>query len=162
MSGGGSSAVDVNFVAGGEIFVYVNIDCDGDFFLSQLGDCLFDDFRISEGGTAYGDFISPGVDDFGGVLGVFNTSSDGEWYGCGVCYFLYDVEHSFSVFDGGGNIEECEFISVGVAVSFCAFDGVAGIFDVDEVDAFYDASVLHIQTGHYFDLFSHFFVLSFR
>jgi hypothetical protein len=45
---------------------------------------------------------------------------------------------------GGGDVKENEFVSAFGVVDASLFDRVAGIDEVDEVDAFDDASVVDI------------------
>src|SRR6185436_4395958 len=58
-----------------------------------------------------------------------------------------DIQHGAAVFVGGGDVEEAQFVGAGGVVRNRRFDGIAGVAQVDEIDAFDHPAVLHIETG---------------
>ena len=46
-----------------------------------------------------------------------------------------------------GDVEEAQFVGAGLVVGDGAFDGVAGVAQVDEIDALDDAAVLDVEAG---------------
>ena len=58
-----------------------------------------------------------------------------------------DVGHDFAGVAGGGDVEEDQFVGALAVVAVGQFDGVAGIAQVDEVDALDDAAAGDVETG---------------
>ena len=66
---------------------------------------------------------------------------------------LFDhVEDHVAVLMAGGDVEKTELIGAGRIIGGCGLDRIAGIAQIDEVDAFHDAAVLDIEAGYDADL----------
>ena len=61
---------------------------------------------------------------------------------------LHDVEHRLAAIGRGGDVEEHQLIGAFAVVERGQLDGIAGIAQIDELDAFDDAAAGHIQTGN--------------
>ena len=48
---------------------------------------------------------------------------------------------------GGGDVEKAQLIGAGGVIGDRRFDGIAGVAQIDEVDALDDAAVLDVETG---------------
>ena len=48
---------------------------------------------------------------------------------------------------GGGNVQECELVSTLRVVAGGNLDRVAGVAQLDKVDAFYDTATGHVEAG---------------
>jgi hypothetical protein len=58
----------------------------------------------------------------------------------------HHVEHDLAILVGGRDVEEDELVRALRVVCDGRFDGIAGVLQVDEPDAFDDTPVLHVQT----------------
>ena len=152
---GGAAAVDIDFVAGRQFRIDIDVDGDGQRVDAELFDDFRNDFRLAEGGGADGDAVGARVEDFRRGFDILDAAADGERDGAGRRRPFDDVQQGAAVFDGGADVEKREFIGSGGAIGACAFDGIARVGDVDEMDAFDDAAVLHVEAGHDGDWIAH-------
>ena len=59
----------------------------------------------------------------------------------------HDVEQDAAVLVAGGDVEEAELVGARLVVGDGALDRIAGVAQVDEVDALDDAAVLDVEAG---------------
>ena len=71
-----------------------------------------------------------------------NAAADGQRHEAGFRRALHDVEQYAAVFMACGDVEKAEFVGAGGVIGDGAFDRIAGVAQIDEIDAFDDASVL--------------------
>ena len=64
----------------------------------------------------------------------------------------HHIEHDVAVFVAGGDVEESQLVGAGFVIGDGRFDRIAGVAQIDEVDAFDDAAVFHVKTGNDADL----------
>ncbi len=57
------------------------------------------------------------------------------------------IQHDAAIFMGGGDVEKAQFVGAGGVIGDRRFDGIAGVAQIDEVDALDDAAVLDVETG---------------
>lgn len=74
-----------------------------------------------------------------------DTASNGEGYFDTLSGFTDGVDKGFAVFDGSGDVEEDKLIGAGLVVGGGVFCGVADVFEVNEVYAFYETAVFDIE-----------------
>src|SRR4029077_11505557 len=70
----------------------------------------------------------------------------------------HHVQHGAAVFVGGGDVEKTKLVGAGGVIGDCRFDGIAGVAQIDEVDALDHAAVLDVEAGNDADL-EHFYLL---
>jgi hypothetical protein len=58
------------------------------------------------------------------------------------------VQDGVPILMARGDVEEAQFIGAGRVVESGLLHRIAGVTECDEVDAFDDAAVLHVQTGN--------------
>ena len=61
---------------------------------------------------------------------------------------LHDVEQDAAVLVARGDVEKAQFVGAGLVIGDGAFDRIAGVAQVDEIDALDDAAVLDVETGN--------------
>ena len=66
-----------------------------------------------------------------------------------LCGAADDVEDGVALLVACGDVEECQFIGTGRVVDGGLFDRIACITQFDEVHAFDDATVLHVEARDY-------------
>ena len=112
-------------------------------FVAEFGDEL----GTAHGGGVDGDLVGAGHEDAARVGHGAYAAADGERdedlaRGAG-----HDVGHDFAGVATGGDVEEDQFVGAIAVVAVGKFDGVAGIAQVDEVDALDDAAAGDVETG---------------
>ncbi len=61
---------------------------------------------------------------------------------------MHDVEQNAAVLMTRGDVEEAKLVGAGGVIGDGAFDRIAGVAQVDEIDALDDAAFLHVETGN--------------
>ena len=112
-------------------------------FPAKLGD----QFGAADGGGVDGDLVGAGEQDAARIGYRADAAADGQRDenlagGAG-----HDVGHDFAGVAGGGDVEEDQFVGAVAVVAIGQFDGVAGIAQIDEVDAFDDAAAGDVEAG---------------
>ena len=79
-----------------------------------------------------------------------------EGHGDGVGDLAHDLQEGLAPLDGRRDVQHGELVGAGGAVRPAAFDGVARVLDVHEIDALDDASVDHVEARHDGQLAVHF------
>ena len=147
-TGGGSAAVDVDFALRGERGIGVGVDGNDDAPAAEFADGLGDEVGVAEGGGGNGNLGGAGFEGGFDVGDGTNASADGHGNFHGGGDAGENVEERAAVFDGGVDVEEAELVGPGGLVGGGAGDGVAGIDDVDEMDALDDAAFADVEAGH--------------
>src|SRR5690606_26034170 len=60
----------------------------------------------------------------------------------------HHIECGSAVFMRSSDVQKDEFVSAFPVISCCLFDGIAGITQVQEIDAFNHSPIHNIQTGY--------------
>src|SRR5690606_30154189 len=58
-----------------------------------------------------------------------------------------DVENGFSVLGCRGDVEKAKLVRACCIIGFRNLDGIAGVDQIDEIDALDDAAVLYVEAG---------------
>ncbi len=61
----------------------------------------------------------------------------------------HDVEDRAAVLVAGGDVEEAELVGARRVIGLGRLDRIAGVDEVDEIDALHDAAVLDVEAGDY-------------
>ena len=81
-----------------------------------------------------------------------HAAADRQRHEAGFRGAAHHVEHGAAVFVAGGDVEEAELVGAGGVIGDRRFDRIAGIAQIDEVDALDDAAVLDVEAGNDADL----------
>ena len=81
-----------------------------------------------------------------------HAAADGERHETGFRGTPHHVEHDAAVFVARGDVEESQLVGAGLVIGDRGLDRIAGIAQVDEIDALDDAAVLHVEAGNDADL----------
>lgn len=136
--GGAASAVGVDSPLVG-LFAF-GVDGDDDALAAEDACAFVDEVWGGEGGGVDADFVCACVEHFVHVVDGANAAADGEWDEAVCSGAADDVDHGAAVVGRGGDVEKNEFVGLLIVVGDGAFDGIAGVDEVDEVDAFDDAA----------------------
>ena len=106
-----------------------------------------DELGPSDGGGVDADLVGTGIEDGGGVFGGADAAADGEGNEEHVGGALDGVEQRAAALVRGGDVEQDDLVGAAARVAMRELGGVAGVDDVEELDAFDDASGAHVKTG---------------
>ena len=97
---------------------------------------------IGHGGGIDRDLVGAGEQQIADVVQRAHAAAHSQRHEAGFRRALHDVEQNAAVFMACGDVEKAEFVGAGGVIGDGAFDRIAGVAQIDEIDAFDDASVL--------------------
>jgi len=103
---------------------------------------------MGDAGGVDADLVGAGIQQCTDIVHVRDTTADGERNEDLVRDGLDHVVQQAARLDAGADVEEGELVRTLVVVAPRDFDGIAGILQVDEVDALDDATRRNIETGN--------------
>src|SRR6266700_6168284 len=130
----------------------LGVDRDHDALLAELLGCLLDEFASGDRGAVDRDLVGPRAQQRPDVVDGAHPAADRQRHEAGLSGPSYHVQHDAAIFVGGGNVEEAEFVGAGGVIRDRRFHGIAGVAQVDEVDALDHPSVLDVEAGDHTDL----------
>src|SRR5581483_3362064 len=77
-----------------------------------------------------------------------HAAADGERHETGFRGALHDIENDAAVLVAGGDVKEAQFVGAGGVIGDRRFHRVAGVAQVDEIDALDHAAVFDVETGN--------------
>jgi hypothetical protein len=86
------------------------------------------------------------------VLDRAHAAADRERHEAGLGGAPHDVEHDGAVFVACGDVEEGELVRSRLVIGDRGRDRIAGIAQIDKIDALDDPAVLHVEAGNDADL----------
>ena len=98
------------------------------------------------------DFVGPGSEQRADILDRAHAAADGERHEAGLGGAPHHVEHDAAVLVARGDVEEGELVGAGFVIGDGRGDRIAGIAQVDEIDALDDAAVFDVEAGNDADL----------
>ena len=96
--------------------------------------------------------VGAGLEQLAHIVELAHPAADGERHEAALGGALDHVEDGVAVLMARGDVEEAELVGAGLVIGGCRLDGIAGVAQIDEVDALDDAAVLHIEAGNDADL----------
>jgi len=93
-------------------------------------------------------FISAGEDDGAGVVDRVNAAAHRKR---DVDFFRNardEFRQRFALLDSGGDVQKDQFVGAFLHVTFGEFHRIAGIADIDKIDAFNGTPVLNVEAGN--------------
>ena len=74
-----------------------------------------------------------------------HAAADGERHETGLRRAPHHIEHDPAIFVACGDVEEAQFVGARRVIGDRGFDRIAGVAQIDEIDALDDAAVLHVE-----------------
>ena len=109
--------------------------------------CCLDEFRVVNGGRIDRNFVAAREQEVADVIKVLDATSDRQRHEDLLCSPANDIEDNASLFVGGGDVQEREFICSLFVVCLRDFDGIAGVAKIHEAHAFHNTAGFYIQAG---------------
>ena len=123
------------------------IDCDHDRLRAEtIGGILYE-LRIVHGGSIDTDLVGARIHQPAHVFDHANATTDGERNKYLIGDTFDDVEDQATLIRTRGDIEKRDFVCAFIVVAFGDFNRVAGIAQIDEIDALDHAAGVDIETG---------------
>ena len=94
------------------------------------------------------DLVGAGGQQRTDVVDGAHAAADGERHKARLGGALHHVEHDVTILVARGDVEKGELVGAGLVIGDRRFDRIAGIAQVDEVDAFDDPAVFHVEAGN--------------
>ena len=91
--------------------------------------------------------VGPGEQQLADVVGRPYAAADRQRHETDLGRTAHDVEQDAAVLVARGDVEEAEFVRARPVVGDGALDRIAGVAQVDEIDALDDAAVLDVEAG---------------
>ena len=86
------------------------------------------------------------------VVDRAHAAADGERHEAGFRRAPHHVEDGVAVLVAGGDVEEAELVGAGRVIGDGRFHRIAGVAQIDEIDALDHAAVFHVEAGNDADL----------
>ena len=82
------------------------------------------------------------------VVDGAHAAADGERHEARLGGAAHHVEDDAAVLVARGDVEKGEFVGAGLVVGDRRLDRIAGVAQIDELDALDDAAVFHVEAGY--------------
>ena len=92
--------------------------------------------------------VGAGREQRADVLDRAHAAADGERHEAGFGRAPHHVEDGAAVFVARGDVEEAQLVGAGRVIGDGRFDRIAGVAQIDEIDALDDAAVFHVEAGN--------------
>ena len=123
------------------------IDRDNDRLRAEAVGDAGDQGRIGESSGVDADFVSPSGEDSSRVVESANAASHGKRNEELAGGAADGIEQGGTLLVGRRDVEENNFIRAGLAMGLGEFGGVSGVAEVDELNAFDDASGVNVEAS---------------
>ena len=125
----------------------LGVDRDDDALGAELLGSLAHDVPIGDRGRIDRGLVRARQQKAADVVGGADAAADRQRHETDFRRAPDDVEEDAAVFVACGNVQEAQFVRARSVVSDGALDRIAGVAQIDEVDALDDAAVLDVETG---------------
>src|SRR5712671_2210251 len=133
----------------------LGVDRDHDALIAEFFGRFLDEFAAADGGAVDRHLVGAGSQQHANIVDGAHTAADRQRHEAGFRGAPDHIQHGAAVFVGGGNIEKAQLIGAGGVIGDRRFHGIAGVAQIDKVDALDDPAVLDVETGDHAD-FKHY------
>jgi len=106
-----------------------------------------DEFGRLDGGGVDADLLGAGLDEARRVVEGADAAADGERHEQFFRDAPHHIEHNRAALVAGADVEEHQLVGAVLLVAPRDLDGVAGVAQLEEVDALDDAAAVDVETG---------------
>ena len=125
----------------------LGVDGDDDALAAELLRRGVDEAPVGDGGGIDRRLVGAGEQQVADVVELAHAAADRQRHEADFGGAADDVDQRAAVLVAGGDVEEAQFVGAGLVVGDGAFDRIAGVAQVDELDALDDAAVLDVEAG---------------
>src|SRR5262245_66648293 len=94
------------------------------------------------------DFVGPSPQEFANFVGAVNASANCQRHKDALRGTVDYINDDLALFMRGGNVEKDEFIGTLPVIELGCLHRVAGITEIEEVDALHNPTIFDIKTGN--------------
>ena len=130
----------------------LGVDGDDDALAAEFFRRFAHEIRAGDGGRVDGHLVGAGQQELADVVHIAHAAADGERHEALFRRAAHHVVQGVAVFMAGGDVEETQLVGAGLVIEPRLGHGIAGIHQVDEIDALDHAPVFHVEAGDDADL----------
>ena len=131
---------------------FLGVDRDHDALVAEFFRRLLDEVAARHRRGVDRHLVGAGRQQRADVLDGAHAAADGERHEAGFRGAPHHIEHDAAVLVARGDVEEGELVGAGFVIGDGRFDRIAGVAQVDEIDAFDDSAVFDVEAGNDADL----------
>ena len=144
-----------DFEAGWLALGAAGVDAEHNALGAESGGEFPQKFGAGDGGGIDAYFVGTGAKQLVDVVDAAHSPADGEWDEDLFGGAAHHVEHGAAAGDGGGYVEEGEFVGPLPVVAGGELHWVAGVFQAGEIDSLDHAPVIDVEAGNDSDCYRH-------
>src|SRR5690606_28781764 len=126
----------------------LGVDRNDDALAADLAGRVGDELRVGDSRGVDADLVRTGVEQAAHVLDAAHAAADGQRDEDLVGDLLDDVQDDVARVGAGRDVEEGQFIGALLVVAARDLDRIAGVAQLDEVDALDDAPGVDVEAGN--------------
>ena len=126
----------------------LRVDRDHDALIAEFLRRFLDESAARDRRGVDRHLVGAGSKQCADVVDAAYAAADRERHEAGLGGAMHHVEHDAAVFVTRGDVEEGELVGAGGVVGDCRFDRIAGVAQIDEIDALDHAAVLDVEAGN--------------
>jgi regulator of protease activity HflC (stomatin/prohibitin superfamily) len=127
---------------------FLGVDGDDDALIAEFFRRFLHESAARHGRRIDRDLVGAGGQQRTDVVDGAHAAADGERHKARLGGALHHVEHDVTILVARGDVEKGELVGAGLVIGDRRFHRIAGIAQVDEVDAFDDPAVFHVEAGN--------------
>src|SRR5690606_19718488 len=109
---------------------------------------LAHEVRIADGGRIDAYLVRAGIEQVADVGDRAHTAANGQRDEYLAGHALHRMQHGVAAFMAGGNIQEGNLVGAGLVIAARDLHRIAGVANLDELDALDDTTLVHVQAGN--------------
>ncbi len=125
----------------------LGVDRDDDALRAEFLSGVAHEPTVCDGGRIDRRLIGAREQQLANVVERAHAATHRERHEAGFRSALDDVQQNAAIFVARRDVEKAEFVRAGRVIGDGAFDRIAGVAQIDEIDALDDAAVLDVETG---------------
>ncbi len=133
-------------------FDALGVDRKHDALIAEFFRRFLDEFAAADGGAVDRHLVGAGSQQHANIVHGTHTAAHRQRHEAGFSRAPDHIQHGAAIFVGGGNVEKTQLIGAGGVIGDGRLDGIAGIAQIDEVDALDHPAVLDVEAGNHADL----------
>ena len=130
----------------------LGVDGDHDALVAEFFGGFLDEFAPADGRRIDRGLVGAGAQQRLDVVDRAHATADRQRHETGFRRAPHHVQHDAAIFVGRRDVEKAKLVGAGGVICDRRLDGIAGIAQIDEVDALDHASIFDVETRDHADL----------
>src|ERR1700694_5679514 len=128
------------------------VDRNHDALIAEFFRRFLDEFAATDGSAVDRHLVRAGSQQHADIVHGAHTAAHRQRHEAGFRRAPHHIQHSAPISMWGRNVEKAQFIGAGGVIGDSRLDGVAGVAQIDEVDALDHPAILDIEAVNHADL----------